>query len=145
MLAGLVEHRQQHDRVIGPAPYRYPDGYLAKPEAKFPYRAFQVIGPGPAERGTPFSASMPHTSSTRLKSLSLRLSSQSRTSGSSSNRSRSQLCSCTLVTVLTTADNGPGRASSGCRYRADPPNRSLERLDPSLGGGLTMALGFTAC
>jgi hypothetical protein len=49
MLASLAEHRQQHDRAIGPAPIRYPDRYLAKPDPKFPYRALQMIRPWPAE------------------------------------------------------------------------------------------------
>jgi NAD(P)-dependent dehydrogenase (short-subunit alcohol dehydrogenase family) len=48
---------------------------------------------------------MPHTSSTRLKSVSPRLLSQSRTSGSSSKWCSSRLCSLTPDTVLTAADS----------------------------------------
>jgi hypothetical protein len=43
MLAGLAEHGQQHDHAVGPAPIRYPDGQLVKPDAEFPHRAHQVI------------------------------------------------------------------------------------------------------
>jgi hypothetical protein len=43
MLAGLAEHGQQHDHTVGPAPIRYPDGHLVKPDAEFPHRALQVI------------------------------------------------------------------------------------------------------
>ena len=56
---------------------------------------------------------MPHTSSTRLKSLSLRLSSQSRTSGSSSKLYSARFLSLTPVTVLMTADSAPGIARGG--------------------------------
>lgn len=54
---------------------------------------------------------MPHTSSTRLKSLSLRLSSQSRTSGSNWRPYCTRLCSLTRVTVLATADSTLGSAA----------------------------------
>src|SRR5690349_21195424 len=63
---------------------------------------------------------MPATSSTRLKSLSLRLSSQSRTSGSSSNRysCRCRFLSLTPVTVLTAADT-----AWGLHAERRPPSR----------------------
>ena len=51
MLAGLAEHRQQHDRAIGPAPIRYPDRNLVKPDTKFPYPSLQMIGPWPTKPG----------------------------------------------------------------------------------------------
>lgn len=41
MLAGLTEYREQHDQAIGPAPIRYPDRHLMKPDAQFPHGAFQ--------------------------------------------------------------------------------------------------------
>jgi hypothetical protein len=43
MLAGFPEHRQQHDRPIGPAPIRYADRHLVKPEPQFPHCALEVI------------------------------------------------------------------------------------------------------
>jgi hypothetical protein len=46
---------------------------------------------------------MPHTSSTRLKSLSLRLSSQSRTSGSSSKSYRRRILPLTLGQITAQA------------------------------------------
>src|SRR5262249_59200993 len=67
---------------------------------------------------------MPATSSTRLKSLSLRLASQSRTSGSSSKQysCRCWFLSRTPVTVLAAADTRAalrsGRRPSGCRKSA---------------------------
>lgn len=52
MLAGLAEYRQQHNRAVGPAPIRYPDRHLVKPEPQFPHRILQVIRPRPAQPGT---------------------------------------------------------------------------------------------
>jgi predicted enzyme related to lactoylglutathione lyase len=45
VLAGLAEHGQHHDRAIWPAPVRYPDRHLGKPNPQLPDLAFQVIGP----------------------------------------------------------------------------------------------------
>ena len=59
-------------------------GKVGDAEAKRDPPVIDRLPEGQRPARGPFSASMPATSSTRLKSLSLRLSSQSRTSGSSS-------------------------------------------------------------
>ena len=89
-------------------------------------RLLSPSAPSPA----PFCASMPHTSSTRSKSLSLRPSSQSRTSGSSSKPYKARFLSLTSVTLLINRRQSarPAAIGGGCQGRLIRSCRSSVQL-----------------
>jgi hypothetical protein len=126
MLPDLPEHGQEHDHPLSSTPVPDSGRDIAQPDPQFPDRSLQVIGPRAAQFGAPFSASRPHTSSTRWKSLSLRLSSQSRTSGSSSKSYRRRILPLTLGQIAGIQPDAADRGMilAGLPIRGARPERS---------------------